>query len=58
MTDSIYNSIKNSITVDQTNQHYHVTSRANVDHLVRVATAILKRNEKTKSVDVILYKEL
>jgi general secretion pathway protein K len=58
MTDSIYNSIKNMITVDQADQYYHVTSRANVDHLVRVATAILKRNEKTKSVDVILYKEL
>ena len=58
MTDSIYDSIKNVITVDQTNQYYHVTSRANVDHLVRVVTAILKRNENTKSFDVILYKEL
>ena len=58
MTDSIYNSIKNEITVDQTNQHYHVTSRANIDHFVRVVTAILKRNEKTKSLDVVLYKEL
>ncbi len=58
MTDSIYNSIKNVITVDQASQHYHVTSQANVDHNVRAVTAILKRNEKTKSVDVILYEEL
>jgi type II secretory pathway component PulK len=58
MTDSIYSSIKDVITVDQADQHYHVTSRADADHHVRVVTAILERNEKTKSVNVVLYKEL
>jgi len=58
MTDSIYNAIKKTATIGSTDQYYHVISQGNVDHLSRTTTAILRRNMKTKNVEVVLYKEL
>lgn len=58
MTDSIYYVIKKSATVKPTERYYHVTSRANVGKLSRTVTAILRRNNDTKNVEVVLYKEL
>jgi len=58
MTDSIYYTIKKAATVSLKDRYYHVTSRGNVDHLGRTIDAILRRNMKTKNIDVILYKEL
>jgi general secretion pathway protein K len=58
MTDSLYMAINKVATVDPTNQYYHVTSRGEVGSHVRTVTAILRRNTETKSIDVILYKEL
>jgi len=58
MTDSIYYAIKKAATVKPTDRYYHVTSRANVGQLSRTVAAILRRNNDTKNVEVILYKEL
>jgi len=58
MTDSIYNTIKKTATIGSTDQYYHVISQGNVDHLSRTTAAILRRNMKTKNVEVVLYKEL
>jgi general secretion pathway protein K len=58
MTDSLYNAISGTLTVDPTARYYNVTSRGDVDGLARTVTAILGMNEKTKSVEVILYREL
>jgi len=58
MTDSLYNAISRTLTVDPTDRYYTVTSRGDVDRLGRTVTATLRMNEKTKSVQVILYKEL
>ena len=58
MTDSIYNAIKKSATVKPTERYYHVTSRANVGKLSRSVAALLRRNNDTKNVEVVLYKEL
>jgi general secretion pathway protein K len=58
MTDSIYDTIKKDVTVNPTEQYYNVTSQGNVDHLSRKTAAVLRRNMKTKEVEVILYKEL
>jgi general secretion pathway protein K len=58
MTDGLYRAINKVATVEPTDQYYHVTSRGEVGSLDRTATAILRRNTETKSVDMILYKEL
>ena len=58
MVDSIYYEVKKTATVSPTEQYYHVTSRGNVGQLGCTIVAILERNMETKSVEVILYKEL
>ena len=58
MTDSIYYAISQTATTGPTDQYYHVISRGNVDDLTRAVRAILRRNMKTKNVEVVLYKEL
>jgi general secretion pathway protein K len=58
MTDGIYNIIRKTATVSPADQYYHVTSRGNVDRPDSTIVAILRKNTKTKNVDVILYKEL
>lgn len=57
MTDSLYNAIRRTLTVDPTDRYYTVTSRGDVDRLARTVTATLRINEKTRSVDVVIYKE-
>jgi general secretion pathway protein K len=58
MTDSLYYSINKTLTVDPTDQYYNVTSVGNIDNLACTVTAILKMNESTGSVKVVLYREL
>jgi len=57
MTDSIYDAIKNMVTVSGGNEYYHVESEARVDHLGCTIEAVLRRNPETKSVEVVFYKE-
>jgi len=57
MTDSIYSTIKKTITVSPTDRYYHVTSQGSVDNIGRTMVAILTRNTKTENVDVVLYEE-
>ena len=58
MTDGLYYSIKDMITVSPTDHYYLVTSRGNVDRISSTISAVLRKNMQTKNVDVILYKEL
>jgi len=58
MTDSLYLTINKVTTVEPTDRYYHVTSRGEIGSYNRTATAILRRNTETKSIDMILYKEL
>ena len=58
MTDGLYQAINKVTTVEPTDQYYHVTSRGEVGSHGRTVTAILRRNTETKSIDMILYKEL
>jgi general secretion pathway protein K len=58
MTDSIYYTIKKTVTVSPKDQYYHVTSRGDVDHISREISAILEKGTEAKNVEVILYKEL
>ena len=58
MTDSIYYAIKKVVTVEPTVRYHRVTSKADIGKLSRSVSAILRRNEETKNVEVVLYKEL
>jgi general secretion pathway protein K len=58
MADSIYEAIKNVVTVSPEDQYYHVESRATLGYLGCTIEAILRRNPETKTVDVVFYKEL
>ncbi len=58
MTDSVYYTIKKTATISPAERYYHVTSVGNAGHLKHTIEAILKRNMKTKNVEIILYKEL
>ena len=58
MTDSVYYAIKKTATIMPTARYYNVTSRGDVDNLSCTIAAILRRNTKTKNVEVILYEEL
>ncbi len=57
MTDGIYNTIRKTVTVSPTNKYYHVTARGNIGHRNCTIAAILRKNTKTKNVEVVLYKE-
>ncbi|HUW19184.1 MAG TPA: type II secretion system protein GspK [Sedimentisphaerales bacterium] len=58
MTDSIYYAIKNAATINPADRYYRVISRGNVDRLGCTIDAIVRKNIRTKNVEVILYKEL
>ncbi len=58
MTGSLYNAISRTLTVDPKARYYNVTSRGDVDRLARTVTAILRMNEETKRVEIVLYREL
>jgi general secretion pathway protein K len=58
MSDSLYYSIKDMVTVSPTDQYYLVTSHGNFDHTSCAILATLRKNMQTKNVDVVLYKEL
>jgi general secretion pathway protein K len=58
MTDSIYYAIKKAAVVGSTAQCYHVVSQGNAGHISSTIVALLKRNTKTRNVEVVSYKEL
>ncbi len=57
MTDNIYYAIKKTATIGPTSQYYYVTSCGTVDDLDCTIIAVLKKNVKTKNIEVILYTE-
>ncbi len=57
MTDGIYNTINKTVTVNPTDQYCHVISRANAGNHSSTVEAILRKNMKTKNIEIILYKE-
>jgi len=58
MTDSIFHSIKDTVTVSSEDQYYRIESQGNVGHVDCTIDAILRKNPETKSVEVVFYKEL
>jgi len=57
MTDGIYNTIKKTVTVNSADQYCHVTSRGNIGNRSCTIVAILRKNMKTKNIEVVLYQE-
>jgi general secretion pathway protein K len=57
MTDGIYNTINKTVTVSPVDQYCHVTSRANIGNHSSTVEAIIRKNMKTKNIEIILYKE-
>ena len=57
MTDSLYLSISKTLTVDPKGEYYKVTARGGIDRVVRTVSAIIRTNEKTRNVEIVLYKE-
>ena len=57
MTDGIYNTIKKMVTVRAADEYYHVKARGNAGHRNCTIAAILRKNMKTKNVEVVFYKE-
>ena len=57
MTDNIYYAIKKTAAVSPASQYYYVTSCGTVDDLDRTITAVLRKNVKTKNVEVVVYEE-
>lgn len=57
MTDGIYNTIRKMVTVRAADEYYHVTSQGNTGYRNCTIAAILRKNKKTKNVEVIFYKE-
>lgn len=58
MTENIYNTMKRSTIVEPANDHYQIISRGSIGRLSRTVVAILNKNMATKTVDMILYREL
>jgi len=57
MTDNIYNTIKDLITVDSAERYYRVQAQASVAERQCHVEAILRRNTEAGNVDIILYRE-
>jgi len=57
MTDGIYNTIKKMVTVSPADEYYHVKAQGNAGHRNCTIAAILRKNMKTKNVEVVFYKE-
>ena len=57
MTKGIYNTIRKMVTVSPADEYYHVKAQGNAGHRNCTIAAILRKNMKTKNVEVVFYKE-
>lgn len=57
MTDDVYSTLAKTAAADHANQYFYVTSNGKVDHLDATITAMLGKNVKAKSIELVLYKE-
>ena len=57
MTGAIYNAINKTVTISPADEYCHVISRGNAGNQSSTVEAILRKNMKTKNVEIILYKE-
>jgi general secretion pathway protein K len=58
MTDNVYRSIKDGITVNPAQRYYRVTSQGNDGQRQCTIEAVLRRNTQAGNVDILQYREL
>jgi general secretion pathway protein K len=58
MTDSVYNAIRNAVTISPKDRYYRVTSQGSVDHISSTIDAIFRRNMEAKCFELVSYREL
>jgi type II secretory pathway component PulK len=57
MTDNVYRSIKDTITVSPAERYYRVTSQGTAGQRQCTVEAVIRRNTQAGSVDILLYRE-
>ncbi len=57
MTDNVYRSIKDAITVEAKDRFYRVTSQASRSNRTCTIEALLQRNTQAGTVDIVSYRE-
>ena len=57
MTEDLYEQIFEFITTSQADQYYRVMAKGNVGQITCRISAVLKKNLKTKNIEVVLYRE-
>jgi len=58
MTESIYQTIKQMVTVDAKDRYFTVISQGSVNNCIRKIYAILNKDTKSKRIKLVWYKEL
>jgi general secretion pathway protein K len=58
MTDNIYRTLKDRISIRPTERYYRVTSQANMADRKSTVEALLRRNPQAGTVDIVLYREM
>jgi general secretion pathway protein K len=58
MTDSIYYEIHETITVSPADRYYHITSEGSSENASHTTVAIVHRDTKSKTINVLMYKEI
>ena len=58
MTDNIYQTLKDTVTVGSRRQHYRVTAEGRSENHSCTIEALLRRNMRAGNVDILLYREL
>jgi general secretion pathway protein K len=57
MSENLYEQIFEFITTSPTDQYYQVMAKGNVGQITCRISAVLKKNLKTKNIEVVLYRE-
>lgn len=57
ISEKLYEQIHEFITISPKEKYYRVTAKGNVDNITHRITAVIKKNLKTKNIEVVLYKE-
>jgi type II secretory pathway component PulK len=58
MTDKVFQSLKDAITVNPAERYYRVTAQGNAGQRQCTIEALIRRNTQAASVDILLYHEL
>ena len=58
ITDTIYRTIRDRTVITSANQYYRINSKVNLDEINTEITAVIRKNNDTRTIDIIMYQEL